>query len=83
MIDTTKTYYFGVATDEPIKEKNKRQYCPYAINDLVYYYEPGSNRGQISTVIGYSYDKDGKVIIDLEIGATMEKISTTLARVRC
>ena len=82
MLDTTKEYFFGVATDTPPGPK-KRVTCPHAVDDLVYYYAPGERIGKISTVNGWHYDENGNVIVSITIGATGEEIDAPLGRVRC
>lgn len=86
MLDTTQTYYFGVARDiEDLENENRRKpkTCPYAANDIVYYYEPGNRNGKIAEVQGWHYDERGNVKVRVRITATGEEITTGLGSLRC
>ena len=84
MLDSTNTYFFGVATDKPIEEK-KRPTCPYALGDLVYYYPPGKHQGTLWTVQSWHYDENGRVIVSISrvVSGEEEIIETTLNRLHC
>lgn len=81
MLDTGNTYFFGVATDAPQREKTPEQ-PHYAVGDVAYYYEPGDRIGKIGTVNGYWRDDNGRIMIDFTITATGENISTPQSRLR-
>ena len=65
MFDTSKTYFFGVATDEPSPSKEPKR-PHFAIGDLVYYYPPGDRYGKMVTVTGYTYDENGNILVNIK-----------------
>lgn len=82
MVDGTRNYFFGCATDNPPKKENKMEYVPYAVNDLVYFFKAGEPRGILATFNGYSYDENGSAVVYLTIGSTGEQIETRLSNIR-
>ena len=73
--------FLGVATDTPRSGKRPEQpIC--AVNDIVYYYEPGSNRGQTATVLGYWREDNGRIKVKVKITATGEEIDVYQNRIR-
>lgn len=81
MLDSSRTYFFGVATDTPQREKKPEQ-PNFAINDIVYYYAPGERYGETATVMGYWRDDDGRIKMSLQITRTGEEIETYQNRIR-
>lgn len=81
MLDEANTYFFGVATDVPQREKKPEQ-PQYAVGDVAYYYESGDRMGKIGTVNGYWRDDNGHIMIDFTIMATGENISAPQSRIR-
>ena len=73
MLDTTRTFFYGVATDTPQTEKKPEQ-PRVAINDIVYYYAPGESHGDTATVTGYWRDDDGRIKVSLVITRAGEEI---------
>lgn len=83
MLDTTRTYFYGVATDEPNAAYEKKPEQPqFAVNDLVYYFAPGKTHGDPATVTGYYRDDDGRIKVKLIVTRTGEEITTTQRHIR-
>ena len=83
MLDTTRTFYFGSARDiEDYNNSNTPARCPFAVGDIVYYYEPDNRTGKIAEVQGWHYNEDGNVRVNIKITATGEELDAPLGRVR-
>ena len=83
MLDTTKTFFYGVATDLPDADYKKKPEQPKcAVNDIVYYFAPGERQGKTASVLGYWRDDDERIKVKIHVTATGEEIDVYQTQIR-
>lgn len=84
MLDTSKTYFFGVATDLPDNGRKKPEQPECAAGDIMYYFAPGArNNGEICEVKSIWRDDDtGRIKVKVRIMRNGEEVETFQTNIR-